>query len=90
MKLITHNLLTSKSLKNVINGYPLKLVVEESKVVELEFRPEMTKALLPKIDYDVLRDAATLVCLLCFCCITSVLILFCPFPAWPRDAYECR
>lgn len=66
MKLITHNLLTSKMLKNVVNGYPLKLEVEESKVVENEFRPEMTKALLTKIDYDVLRDAATLVCFIVF------------------------
>lgn len=27
MKLLTHNMLTSKCLKNVVTGYPLKLTV---------------------------------------------------------------
>lgn len=58
MKLITHNLLTSKCLKGVVNGYPLKLEVNEVKNVEVEFNADFVKRILPKLDYEVLRNTA--------------------------------
>lgn len=58
MKLITHNLLSSRFIKNVQSGYPLKLVVAQSEEVKSEYNNEFLQKMMPKIDYSVLRAAA--------------------------------
>jgi len=58
MKLITHNLLTSRFLKNVQTGYPLKLIVEKSEEIKTDYNHEFLQKMLKKIDYKVLREAA--------------------------------
>lgn len=58
MKLLTHNLLTSRFLKNVQSGYPLKLTVEKVEEINTEYNPAFLQKMLKKIDYDALKDAA--------------------------------
>jgi len=58
MKLLTHNMLTSKSLKNVMNGFPLKIEATEVQTVEVDFNPEFTVKMLSKIDWSALTFAA--------------------------------
>lgn len=58
MKLITHNLLSSRFLKNVQIGYPLKLVVSQSEEVTSEYNSDFLQKMMSKIDYSVLRAAA--------------------------------
>lgn len=53
--------MTSRFLKNVQSGYPLKLVVEKVEEIDTEFNAEFLQKMLKKIDYDALREAA-LVC----------------------------
>ncbi|ODN00446.1 hypothetical protein Ocin01_06209 [Orchesella cincta] len=57
MKLFTHNMLTSKMIKNVKVGYPLKLHAAEVKVTPSEFRSTYVSRMLPKIDWGVLYEA---------------------------------
>ncbi|CAL8100189.1 unnamed protein product [Orchesella dallaii] len=57
MKLFTHNMLTSKMIKNVKVGYPLKLNAAEVKVTPSEFRSTYVSRMLPKIDWGVLYEA---------------------------------
>lgn len=61
MKLLTHNLLTSRFLKGVNTGYPLKLVVERFEEIKTEYNQEFLQRMLKKVDYDALKEAA-LVC----------------------------
>ncbi|GMS95767.1 hypothetical protein PENTCL1PPCAC_17942 [Pristionchus entomophagus] len=58
MKLLTHNFLSSRFLKNVTTGYPLKLTIEEKNVVEAEVDVNFLKNIMVKIDYAVLYDVA--------------------------------
>lgn len=58
MKLLTHNLLTSRFLKNVQSGYPLKLMVEKFEEINTEYNPEFLQKMLGRIDYEVLKSAA--------------------------------
>lgn len=58
MKLLTHNLLTSRFLKNVQSGYPLKLVVEKVEEISTDYNHEFLEKMLKKIDYDALKGAA--------------------------------
>ncbi|KAF8372582.1 hypothetical protein PRIPAC_79011 [Pristionchus pacificus] len=58
MKLLTHNFLSSRFLKNVTTGYPLKLTIEEKNVVEAEIDVNFLKNVMVKIDYAVLYEAA--------------------------------
>ncbi|CAB0034193.1 unnamed protein product [Trichogramma brassicae] len=58
MKLLTHNMLSSKNVKGVIVGYPLKIEAFDVKVTEVEFNPEFIVKVIPKIDYSVLIRAA--------------------------------
>lgn len=58
MKLLTHNLLTSRFLKNVQTGYPLKLVVEKVEEINTEYNEEFLQKMLKKIDYKALKEAA--------------------------------
>lgn len=58
MKLITHNLLTSRFLKNVQTGYPLKLVVDKVEEIKTDYNAEFLQKMLKKVDYQALKDAA--------------------------------
>lgn len=58
MKLLTHNLLTSRFLKNVQTGYPLKLIVEKMEEIKTDYNHEFLQKMLQKIDYDALKEAA--------------------------------
>lgn len=60
MKLLTHNLLSSRFLKNVQTGYPLKLVVTKTEEIQTEYNDEFLKKMLKKIDYPVLKEAANI------------------------------
>ena len=58
MKLLTHNMLTSKSMKTVTTGYPLIIQARDVKVMEVDFKPEFVSRIIPKIDWDCLCRAA--------------------------------
>ena len=58
MKLITHNLLTSKILKNVVTGYPLKIVATNTEIKPADYQPEFINRMMKKIDYKALFGAA--------------------------------
>jgi len=58
MKLLTHNMLTSKCLKGVTNGFPLKIVANEVKEVSVDFNKEFIERIIPKMDWNVLCSAA--------------------------------
>ncbi|KAK5642730.1 hypothetical protein RI129_008897 [Pyrocoelia pectoralis] len=58
MKLITHNMLTSKCMKGVTVGYPLKIQAVDVKTTEVDFNPEFISRLIPKVDWNVLCSAA--------------------------------
>ncbi|XP_066142068.1 multifunctional methyltransferase subunit TRM112-like protein [Euwallacea fornicatus] len=57
MKLITHNMLTSKSIRNVNVGYPLIIKAIDIKLVDISFNMEFMSKLIPKIDWSVLYEA---------------------------------
>jgi multifunctional methyltransferase subunit TRM112 len=58
MKLLTHNMLTSRCLKGVTTGYPLKIVANEVKDTKVDFNSEFVHRIIPKMDWTVLCDAA--------------------------------
>ncbi|KAH3795154.1 uncharacterized protein LOC127839058 [Dreissena polymorpha] len=58
MKLITHNMLTSNIIKGVKNGFPLKIIASKVEEKEVDFNPEFTARMIPKIDWQALRQAA--------------------------------
>ncbi|VEN41080.1 unnamed protein product [Callosobruchus maculatus] len=58
MKLLTHNMLTSKCMKGVSVGYPLSIKALDIRTVEVEFNPEFVAKMIPKIDWAVLCSAA--------------------------------
>ncbi|KOB73288.1 Uncharacterized protein OBRU01_10972 [Operophtera brumata] len=58
MKLITHNMLTSKCLKGVLTGYPLAINAIDVKVNEVDYNPEFITRIIPKLDWEVLWTAA--------------------------------
>merc|ERR1712003_49515 len=58
MKLLTHNMLTSKSMKAVTTGYPLQIQARDVKVMEVDFKPEFVARIIPKIDWECLCRAA--------------------------------
>ncbi len=58
MKLITHNMLTSKIIKNVVNGYPLKIVATKTELKKSDFQPDFIGRLLKRVDYKALYEAA--------------------------------
>lgn len=58
MKLITHNMLTSKCLKGVITGYPLAISAKDIKVSEVNFNREFISRIIPKLDWEVVWTAA--------------------------------
>lgn len=58
MKLITHNMLTSKVLKNVTSGYPLKVSSVQTEVKAADFQPEFVARMMKRVDYKALLQAA--------------------------------
>ncbi|VDD91844.1 unnamed protein product [Enterobius vermicularis] len=60
MKLMTHNFLSSKFLKGVVNGYPLLLSATktEVRIKEFDYNEQFVKKIVPRLDYGVLRLAA--------------------------------
>lgn len=58
MKLLTHNMLTSKCMKGVAVGYPLKIQALDVKTAEVDFNPEFLSRIIPKLDWVVLCEAA--------------------------------
>nr|SVE74599.1 EOG090X0LTV [Daphnia barbata] len=58
MKLLTHNILTSKCLKGVTVGYPLAIVAREVKVNEVDFNPDFIARMIQKVDWPALCKAA--------------------------------
>ncbi|XP_050438723.1 multifunctional methyltransferase subunit TRM112-like protein [Adelges cooleyi] len=58
MKLLTHNLLSSKCLKGVKVGYPLRIEAQDVKISESEFNMEFVAKMVPKLDWKVLVNAA--------------------------------
>ncbi|XP_015430614.1 PREDICTED: multifunctional methyltransferase subunit TRM112-like protein [Dufourea novaeangliae] len=58
MKLLTHNMLTSKCLKGVTVGYPLGIVAKDIKVSEVDFNSEFIARIIPKLDWATLWKAA--------------------------------
>ncbi|CAH0547724.1 unnamed protein product [Brassicogethes aeneus] len=57
MKLITHNFLSSKCMKGVNVGFPLKISASDVKVTEVDFNPEFVARIMQKIDYPALYTA---------------------------------
>ncbi|CAF4908502.1 multifunctional methyltransferase subunit TRM112-like protein [Pieris napi] len=58
MKLITHNMLTSKCLKGVVTGYPLSINATNINITEVDYNPEFITRIIPKLDWEVLWRAA--------------------------------
>jgi len=58
MKLLTHNMLTSKCMKAVTTGYPLGINASDVRVSEVEFNPDFVSKMIPKVDWSVLWNAA--------------------------------
>merc|ERR1712095_170913 len=58
MKLLTHNVLSSKGIKGVKSGYPLKIEAKDVKVCEAEFNPEFIARVITRLDWPVIVKAA--------------------------------
>ena len=58
MKLLTHNMLTSKSMKKVVTGYPLQIEARDVKVLEVDFKQDFVARIIPKVDWECLCRAA--------------------------------
>ncbi|KAK2719024.1 multifunctional methyltransferase subunit TRM112-like protein [Artemia franciscana] len=58
MKILTHNFLTSKCIKGVTAGYPLKIIAKDTKVSEVEFNPEFIARMIPKLEWPAVCQAA--------------------------------
>ncbi|XP_001655512.2 multifunctional methyltransferase subunit TRM112-like protein [Aedes aegypti] len=59
MKLLTYNFLTSKCIRGVKVGYPLKLNIVEKKVVSSDFNSEFITRMIPRLDWEAIKLAAT-------------------------------
>lgn len=58
MKLLTHNMLSSKGMKGVKVGYPLTIQAKDVKVSEVEFNPDFIARIIPKLDWPEICRAA--------------------------------
>ncbi|XP_011195589.1 multifunctional methyltransferase subunit TRM112-like protein [Zeugodacus cucurbitae] len=61
MRLSTYNFLTSKAIKGVKVGFPLKLTIAKQDVVEADFNPTFIERLLPRLDWSAIRFSAEVV-----------------------------
>lgn len=59
MKLLTYNFLTSKCIRGVQVGFPLKLNIVETKVVHTDFNSEFITRMLPRLEWSAICAAAT-------------------------------
>ncbi|CAG0883916.1 unnamed protein product [Darwinula stevensoni] len=57
MKLLTHNLMSSRHIKGVVTGFPLKLTARDVKVSEVDFNKDFIVRILPKLDWEALCQA---------------------------------
>jgi len=57
MKLLTHNMLQSH-IKNVKQGYPFKIEADKIEVKELDYDPDFLRHIYPRINWNVLKEAA--------------------------------
>ncbi|XP_030765860.1 multifunctional methyltransferase subunit TRM112-like protein [Sitophilus oryzae] len=57
MKLLTHNMLTSKCIRGVNVGYPLSINASDVRVADVDFNPDFISRMIPKIDWPVLYNA---------------------------------
>lgn len=62
MRLLAHNMMASH-VKGVKNGYPFKIEATSVQTLDADFDPAFVRAMLPRLRYDVLRQAAIEVCL---------------------------
>ncbi|XP_040575931.1 multifunctional methyltransferase subunit TRM112-like protein [Lepeophtheirus salmonis] len=58
MKLLTHNMLSSKGMKGVKVGFPLSIEAKDVKVSEVEFNPDFVARIIPKLDWNEVCRAA--------------------------------
>uniref|UniRef100_A0A1Q3G320 Multifunctional methyltransferase subunit TRM112-like protein n=3 Tax=Culex TaxID=53527 RepID=A0A1Q3G320_CULTA len=58
MKILTYNFLTSKCIRGVKVGYPLKLNIVEKKVVSSDFNSEFITRMIPRLDWGAIKQAA--------------------------------
>ncbi|KAA0185359.1 hypothetical protein HAZT_HAZT006005 [Hyalella azteca] len=58
MKLITHNMLSSKTIKGVVYGYPLIIRASQVLTKDVDFNPEFIQRMIPKLDWSALKFAA--------------------------------
>ncbi|KAH9587258.1 hypothetical protein MS3_00005062 [Schistosoma haematobium] len=58
MKLFLHNILTSRVLKSVKVGYPLKLKANTLKVSTVDYDPASVARLIPKVEWSVVKSVA--------------------------------
>lgn len=58
MKLLTHNMLTSRCIKGVNVGFPLGIKAREVKLTDVNFCPEFMARIIPKLDWSAFTHAA--------------------------------
>ncbi|XP_058836696.1 multifunctional methyltransferase subunit TRM112-like protein [Topomyia yanbarensis] len=58
MKLLTYNFLTSKCIRGVKVGFPLKLKIVEKKEVSSDFNSEFIVRMIPRLDWGAIKLAA--------------------------------
>ncbi|KAL1130965.1 hypothetical protein AAG570_012206 [Ranatra chinensis] len=58
MKLLTHNMLSSRCIKGVDVGYPLGIQAKDVKISEVGFNNEFVSRIIPKLDWNTLYNAA--------------------------------
>ncbi|KAL5242732.1 hypothetical protein ACI65C_010142 [Semiaphis heraclei] len=58
MKLLTHNMLSSKDLEGVTVGYPFRIVAKDIRISRSEFNKDFVQRLIPKINWKVFVNAA--------------------------------
>ncbi len=54
MRLLSHNLLKCNKKGCDKTNFPLKIYVDESKIIPTEMKKESLKKLIPKLDWDAL------------------------------------
>ncbi|CAB3374521.1 multifunctional methyltransferase subunit TRM112-like protein [Cloeon dipterum] len=58
MKLLTHNMLSSRCIKGVSVGYPLKISAKNVRLVNCDFDTDFTVRIIQKLDWNALWEAA--------------------------------
>jgi len=58
MKLLTHNMLSSKGMKGVKTGFPLAIEAKDTRVCEVEFNQDFIARVISKLDWPEVVKAA--------------------------------